>query len=102
MTIRRKILPIAVFGSAMALTGCVTSAEMQARHAATCASYGFVPGSEGYAVCMLQLDMADHGYSHHGIGSSGQAYLPYPLPPPPPSSQPTQPAPQQPSPDVPK
>ncbi|MES2137230.1 MAG: hypothetical protein V4502_09255 [Pseudomonadota bacterium] len=59
-------------GLAIALTGCITPAQMQARHAATCASYGFAPGSEGYALCMLQLDMADHGYSHHGLGPTWQ------------------------------
>lgn len=93
MVNRNRILSIALLTSLLLLAGCVTPAEMQARHAATCASYGFTPGSEGYAVCMLQLDMADHGYSHHGIGPSGLPYPPPPLPPPPPPAQQTPPQP---------
>ncbi|MDG5972986.1 hypothetical protein JAGODDHD_03756 (plasmid) [Sphingomonas paucimobilis] len=51
-----------------ALAGCVSRREMTARHQAACASYGFQPGTEGYANCLLQLDMGDYSYGHHGGG----------------------------------
>lgn len=51
---------------ATVLSGCVSRQEMLARHEATCATYGFVPGSQGFANCLLQLEMSDYGYSHHG------------------------------------
>lgn len=98
MIIRKQMYPVVVLGTALTLTSCIGPGEMQARHAGTCASYGFTPGSEGYAFCMLQLDMADHGYSHHGIGQ--QPYPPFPsrlypqpapAPAPPPESNQVQP-----------
>ena len=52
----------------LALFGCVSPREMTARHQAACASYGFQPGTEGYANCLLQLDMGDYGYGHHRGG----------------------------------
>jgi hypothetical protein len=40
-----------------------------------------VPGSQGFANCLLQLEMADHGYSHHGRpGSFWPGMAPPPLP----------------------
>lgn len=92
MVTRNRILLMAVVGSTLLLAGCITPGEMQARHAATCYSYGFTPGSEGYAACMLQLDLADHGYTHHGVGASGLPYPPPPPPPPPPADFPQTPA----------
>jgi len=99
MIIRKKMRLVIVLGSALTLTGCVTPGQMQARHSATCQSYGFMPGSEGYAFCMLQLDLADHGYSHHGVGQASWPYPPPPYgyrqaPPPPPPSDTQQTPPQ--------
>lgn len=66
---------------AVALGGCIGSQEMLARHEATCAAYGFVPGSQGFANCLLQMEMSDHGYSHHGRrGYVQPAALPAPAP----------------------
>lgn len=48
------------------LAGCIGPREMTARHEAACLDYGFQPGTEGYANCLLQLDVGDHGYGHHG------------------------------------
>jgi hypothetical protein len=50
----------------LALTGCVSAAEMAARHRQACLTYGFAPATEGYANCLLQLDVGDYGYGHHG------------------------------------
>jgi hypothetical protein len=68
-------LPAAVLG------GCIGRQEMLFRHETTCSAYGFVPGSQGFANCLLQLEMADHGYSHHGRpGSFWPGMAPPPLP----------------------
>jgi hypothetical protein len=48
------------------LSGCVSAAEMAARHQQACVAYGFSPGTEAYANCLLQLDVGDYGYGHHG------------------------------------
>lgn len=48
------------------LSGCVSAAEMAARHRQACVTYGFSPGTEAYANCLLQLDVGDYGYGHHG------------------------------------
>lgn len=48
------------------LSGCISAAEMAARHRQACVTYGFAPGSEAYANCLLQLDVGDYGYGHHG------------------------------------
>lgn len=48
------------------LSGCISAAEMAARHRQACVTYGFSPGTEAYANCLLQLDVGDYGYGHHG------------------------------------
>lgn len=48
------------------LTGCISRQEMLARHRAACVTYGFAPGTEPYANCLLQLEVGDYGYGHHG------------------------------------
>lgn len=63
---RRLVMLLLVTGPAALLGGCIGRQEMMARHEATCTAYGFVPGSQGFANCLLQLEMSDYGYSHHG------------------------------------
>ncbi|MFT4935336.1 MAG: hypothetical protein ACI9LT_002033 [Pseudoalteromonas distincta] len=48
------------------LSGCVSAAKMAARPRQACVTYGFSPGTEAYANCLLQLDVGDYGYGHHG------------------------------------
>jgi len=48
------------------LGGCISAAEMAARHRQACVTYGFSPGTEAYANCLLQLDVGDYDYGHHG------------------------------------
>lgn len=48
------------------LGGCISRQEMALRHRAACETYGFTPGTEPYANCLLQLDVGDYGYGHHG------------------------------------
>lgn len=50
----------------LVLSGCISAAEMAARHRQACLTYGFSPGTEAYANCLLQLDVGDYGYGHHG------------------------------------
>ena len=66
------VLLVVTFG--LALGGCISQAEMLAKHRQACLTYGFAPGSEGYANCLLQLDIGDYGYSHHGRPSSGMPH----------------------------
>ena len=53
-------------GAALLLGGCVSRQEMALRNRSTCEGYGFTPGSEAYSNCLLQLDIGDYGYTHHG------------------------------------
>ncbi|ODT86349.1 hypothetical protein [Phenylobacterium sp. SCN 70-31] len=62
------------------LSGCISAAEMAARHRQACVTYGFSPGTEAYANCLLQLDVGDYGYGHHG--RPRQLPHPYTTPPP--------------------
>lgn len=70
--------------SGTALGGCISRQEMLVRHEATCSAYGFAPGSQGFANCLLQMEMSDHGYGHHGRRGN---FWPGALPPPAPSPQ---------------
>ena len=63
---KRLVHSAALVTVAVALSGCITAAEMAARHRQACLTYGFAPGTEAYANCLLQLDVGDYGYSHHG------------------------------------
>ncbi|UZF93664.1 hypothetical protein [Bosea sp. NBC_00550] len=50
---------------ALACSGCVTSAELRAADEARCRSFGFRASSDGFANCLLQLDLdraADRRY----------------------------------------
>lgn len=71
----------AALAATSALGGCISAAEMQARHRQACLTYGFTPGTEGYANCLLQLDVGDYGYGHHGR----RPLMPHPAPAPIPS-----------------
>lgn len=42
---------------ALAGSGCVTDAELRAADEARCRSFGFRTSSEGFANCLLQLDL---------------------------------------------
>lgn len=64
--IRTALIIAAITSSSALLGGCIGRQEMVARHDVTCRSYGFVPGSEGFAYCLLQLEVSDYGYGHHG------------------------------------
>lgn len=39
------------------LAGCVTAEEQRAQDTGACSGYGFAPGSEGFANCMMQTNM---------------------------------------------
>lgn len=42
----------------VALAACVSPEEQRAKDNSTCGGYGFAPGSEGFANCMMQTSMA--------------------------------------------
>jgi len=64
----RDAFKLLAISTSLVLSGCVSPREMAARHRAACASYGFQPGTESYANCLLQLDVGDYGYGHHRCG----------------------------------
>lgn len=63
-----KRVAVTVSGALLSvvLSGCISAPEMAARHRQACVTYGFSPGTEAYANCLLQLDVGDYGYGHHG------------------------------------
>lgn len=73
---RTLAMPATLALAAAALSGCISPAEMAARHRQACATYGFQPGTEGYANCVLMLDVGDYGYAHHGYRA---AMMPHPM-----------------------
>lgn len=60
------VVMFGVTAGGLMVAGCIGPQEMAQRHRATCDSYGFTPGTQAYANCLLQLDVGDYGYSHHG------------------------------------
>ncbi len=44
-------------GIAAALGGCVTPAELRAADEGRCRSYGFRPGSDPFANCLMEVDL---------------------------------------------
>ena len=42
--------------AAIALTGCVSPAEQKAADSKQCASYGFTPGGDAFANCMMTIE----------------------------------------------
>jgi hypothetical protein len=64
----RSAIPIIMLS--LALSGCVTAQEREQqaaaehaareqRHASTCAAYGYKQGTEPFAQCMMNLDVAE-------------------------------------------
>ena len=49
--------PLVVIVAMLALTACNTRERVEARLDNRCRSYGFQPGTEGYANCRMQLDL---------------------------------------------
>lgn len=49
----------AIIGVAAILCGCSTTtpAERLANNQASCAAYGFKPGTDAYSTCMMQMDL---------------------------------------------
>lgn len=74
--LRSLATPATLALTAVVLGGCISPAEMAARHRQACATYGFQPGTEAYANCLLMLDVGDYGYSHHGHRA---ALMPHPM-----------------------
>lgn len=73
--------------TALMLAGCSTTTPEQrvADHQSSCASYGFRPGTEGYANCMMRMDMAAKAEDRDrrrrigaGLQAMGQAMQPPP------------------------
>ncbi len=52
-----KIGLIAALGLALLGSGCVTIAERRALDEERCRSYGFRPGTDGYANCLLHIEL---------------------------------------------
>ena len=62
----RYVALLGVTAAGLLLSGCISAQEMALRHRSACERYGFTPGSEAYSNCLLQLDVGEYGYSHHG------------------------------------
>lgn len=70
-----------VAGALLALTcaGCVTDAELRAADEARCRSFGFRTQSDGFANCLLQLDLDRSAARRYRMETSfyGQYWGPY-------------------------
>ena len=71
----------------MMLAGCASAAQVAAIDDNKCQSYGFAPGSEGYAQCRMTMDVqrqqaraAAIASVQAGMQSVGNAYGNMPLP----------------------
>lgn len=65
-----------VLGLAAALGGCVTPAEQRALDEGRCRSYGFRPGSDPYANCLMEVDLDRSAARRARLEASG-FYGPY-------------------------
>ncbi len=52
-----RIRTIAAIALALAASGCITPAEQRAIDEARCSSYGFRPKTDGFASCLLDVDL---------------------------------------------
>lgn len=52
-----RLILLAIAASSLASCQSLTPEERRAANERTCASYGFRPGSEGMARCLLDLDL---------------------------------------------
>ncbi|MBX5463856.1 MAG: hypothetical protein IRZ28_22555 [Steroidobacteraceae bacterium] len=48
----------AILGLMLALAGCASDAEIAAGDRAKCQSYGFQPGTDGFANCLMRRESA--------------------------------------------
>lgn len=83
MTRHSVALGVTTALAGLLLTGCISRQEMLARHRTACVTYGFTPGTESYANCLLQLEVGDYGYGHHGRRRAWSHGRPEPVAPPP-------------------
>jgi hypothetical protein len=68
---------VASIAIAAALAGCMTAEERYAADDQQCQSYGFKPGTEGYAQCRMNLDLRRRQAAANiarGIGNAAAAY----------------------------
>ena len=67
---------LAALGLALALGGCMTAAEQRSADEARCRSYGFRPGAESFANCLMEVDL-DRSASRRARLESSGFYGPY-------------------------
>lgn len=63
-------------GLAAALGGCMTAAEQRSADEARCRSYGFKPGAESFANCLMEVDL-DRSASRRARLEASGFYGPY-------------------------
>ena len=80
----RQCLRWAVVAAALiGLAGCESAAEVRQQDAARCASYGFKPGSDAFANCLQQENLARRYQLYQIQAWPGPPYWWMPPPPPP-------------------
>jgi hypothetical protein len=67
---------LTALGLAVVLGGCMTAAEMRAADEARCRSYGFRAGSEGFANCLMEIDL-DRSAARRARFEASGFYGPY-------------------------
>lgn len=82
MTKRGLRLAGVVFALALALASCVSPEELRREDEATCAGYGFHPGTDAFATCLQWESLARRALTSYpppywGWGYWGGAWGPY-------------------------
>ena len=84
-TARGRALRLALaLAAAAALAGCVSDAELRQQDQAQCTSYGFKPGTDAFAQCLQQENLARRYQLEQYEAWPGPPYwwnMPPPLPP---------------------
>lgn len=57
MSLRTRIAALAVLATLPVLGGCVSPVERRVADEELCRSYGFRPGSDGFAKCLQNIDL---------------------------------------------
>lgn len=58
--------------TALALCACVPTEQQVQRDAAMCAGYGFTPGTDGMAACMMQQDQTRKAAASESLRRLGE------------------------------
>ncbi|WP_069880830.1 hypothetical protein [Bosea sp. BIWAKO-01] len=77
---RATLLAMVLISGGLAACQTITAAEQRSADEVRCRSYGFRPGTDAFAKCLLDVDLARAAarlYRFENAGGPGWGYYPY-------------------------